>query len=101
MGRYAQEFRRSLDDPEGFWREAAADVDWVRPPERILDDSAAPLYRWFPGAECNTCFNCVAKRFRLSASVERSASQSNPGASGSRVASNASASRTHSFIALR
>jgi propionyl-CoA synthetase len=59
MGRYAEEFRRSLDDPEGFWRDAAAAVDWVRPPERILDAGAAPLYRWFPDAELNTCHNAV------------------------------------------
>ena len=59
MGRYAEEFRRSLDDPEGFWRDAAASIDWVRPPERILDAGAAPLYRWFPDAELNTCHNAV------------------------------------------
>jgi propionyl-CoA synthetase len=59
MGRYADQFRRSLDDPEGFWREAAAAIDWVRPPERILDSGAAPFYRWFPDAELNTCHNAV------------------------------------------
>jgi propionyl-CoA synthetase len=59
MGRYAEEFRRSLDDPEGFWRDAAAGVDWVRQPERILDAAAAPFYRWFPDAELNTCHNAV------------------------------------------
>ena len=59
MGRYGEEFRRSLDDPEGYWRDAAAGIDWVTPPRRILDDSAAPLYRWFPDAELNTCFNAV------------------------------------------
>ncbi|HZB49281.1 MAG TPA: propionyl-CoA synthetase [Mycobacteriales bacterium] len=59
MGRYAEEFRRSLDDPEGFWRDAATDIDWVRPPERVLDAGAAPLYRWFPDGELNTCHNAV------------------------------------------
>jgi propionyl-CoA synthetase len=52
--------RRSLEDPEGFWREAATAIDWVTPPgERILDDSGAPFYRWFPGAELNTCHNAL------------------------------------------
>jgi propionyl-CoA synthetase len=59
VGRYAEEFRRSLDDPEGFWRDAAADIDWVRPPERILDDGSPPFYRWFPDAELNTCHNAL------------------------------------------
>ncbi|WP_296899399.1 propionyl-CoA synthetase [Thiohalocapsa sp.] len=50
---------RSLADPAGFWAEAAAAVDWTRPWERVLDDSAAPFYRWFAGAELNTCHNAV------------------------------------------
>jgi acetyl-CoA synthetase len=48
-----------MDDPEGFWRDAATGVDWVRAPDRILDASAAPLYRWFPDAQLNTCYNAV------------------------------------------
>jgi propionyl-CoA synthetase len=59
MGRYAEEFRRSLDDPEGFWRDAAGAIDWTVPPTRILDDSAPPMYRWFPDAELNTCYNAL------------------------------------------
>jgi propionyl-CoA synthetase len=59
MGRYADEFRRSLDDPEGFWRDAATAIDWITPPTRILDDSAPPMYRWFPDAELNTCYNAL------------------------------------------
>ncbi|MBY8873212.1 propionyl-CoA synthetase [Micromonospora sp. PLK6-60] len=59
MGAYRSAYERSIADPTGFWREAAADIDWFRPPERILDDSAAPLYRWFPDAELNTCHNAL------------------------------------------
>jgi len=59
MGDYQQAYARSMDDPEGFWRDAAAGIDWTRAPGRILDDSAAPIYRWFPGAELNTCYNAL------------------------------------------
>jgi propionyl-CoA synthetase len=59
MGAYQQAYDRSMRDPAGFWRDAAAAVDWVRPPERILDDSRPPFYRWFPDAELNTCFNTL------------------------------------------
>jgi propionyl-CoA synthetase len=59
MGDYRQAYERSTTDPDGFWRDAAAGVDWTRPPERILDDSRAPIYRWFPGAELNTCHNAL------------------------------------------
>jgi propionyl-CoA synthetase len=59
MGDYRQAYDRSVRDPEGFWREAAEAIDWDSPPGRILDDSAAPIYRWFPGARLNTCHNAL------------------------------------------
>ncbi|MFI7540814.1 propionyl-CoA synthetase [Actinoplanes sp. NPDC049599] len=59
MGDYRQAYERSLRDPEGFWREAAGAIDWDSPPDRILDDSAAPIYRWFPDARLNTCHNAL------------------------------------------
>ncbi|MFC3987734.1 propionyl-CoA synthetase [Actinoplanes siamensis] len=59
MADYRQTYQRSITDPETFWREAAAGVDWHVPPTRILDDSEAPIFRWFPGAELNTCHNAV------------------------------------------
>jgi propionyl-CoA synthetase len=56
---YDEVYRRSLEDPEGFWGEAARLIDWVREPEHILDDSKAPFYRWFVGGELNTCHNAL------------------------------------------
>src|SRR3989442_10919807 len=56
---YDEVYGRSLEDPEGFWGEAAGLIDWVREPERILDDSKAPFYRWFVGGELNTCHNAL------------------------------------------
>jgi propionyl-CoA synthetase len=45
MSRYAQEFGRSLSDPEGFWADAARGIDWYRAPTVVLDRSRAPFYR--------------------------------------------------------
>ena len=59
MGSYRDAFKRSVEDPEGFWGEAAAGISWYRQPDRTLDDSQAPLYRWFPGGEMNTCYNAI------------------------------------------
>jgi len=58
-GAYASAHRRSLEDPAGFWAEAAADIDWIRRPRRVLDDDAPPFYRWFPDGVMNTCFNAL------------------------------------------
>jgi propionyl-CoA synthetase len=59
MGRYEDAFRRSLDDPGGFWAQAAAAIDWYTRPQTILDDSNPPFYRWFPGGTLNTCHNAL------------------------------------------
>jgi propionyl-CoA synthetase len=56
---YREIYDASLRDPEGFWRTAAEAIDWVTPPDRILDDSRPPFYRWYPDAELNVCFNAV------------------------------------------
>jgi propionyl-CoA synthetase len=59
VGRFDEIYRRSLEDPEAFWAEAAAAIDWVEPWERVLDDSRAPFYRWFTGGRLNTCWNAL------------------------------------------
>ena len=59
MGRFEEVYRRSLADPEGFWADAAAAIDWDEPWERVLDDSRAPFYRWFSGGRLNTCHNAL------------------------------------------
>ena len=59
MGAYREEWRRSIEDPEGFWGEAAKAIRWDREPTRVLDRSNPPFYRWFPDGELNTCFNAV------------------------------------------
>lgn len=58
-GAYQAAYERSLNDPEGFWAEAAGRIDWVRRWDRVLDDSRKPMYRWFPGGVLNTCYNAV------------------------------------------
>jgi propionyl-CoA synthetase len=50
---------RSLSDPEGFWAEQAAAIDWTKRWDRVLDRSNPPFYRWFAGAELNTCYNAL------------------------------------------
>ncbi|MBT7942046.1 MAG: propionyl-CoA synthetase [Alphaproteobacteria bacterium] len=56
---YDEAYQRSLEDPEGYWGEIAEDVRWIKKWDKVLDSSKAPFYRWFTGAEVNTCFNAV------------------------------------------
>ncbi|MGV9671355.1 MULTISPECIES: propionyl-CoA synthetase [unclassified Gordonia (in: high G+C Gram-positive bacteria)] len=59
MGSYSDAFARSIDDRESFWLAAAAEIEWSVPPTTALDDSEAPMYRWFPDGRLNTCFNAL------------------------------------------
>ncbi len=59
MGAYEEAWRRSVEDPAGFWGEAAKAIRWDREPTVVLDDSSAPFFKWFPDGELNTCFNAL------------------------------------------
>ena len=52
-------FNASIADPTAFWADAARAVTWTREPQRVLDDSNPPFYRWFPDGELNTCANAL------------------------------------------
>jgi len=56
---YRTVYRQSLADPEQFWADAAAELVWTKPWDRVFDDTQAPYYRWFPGGELNTCYNAL------------------------------------------
>src|ERR1700723_4618375 len=57
--RYHEVHARSLADPEGFWGEAARDIDWIEPARKIFDPGSGLSGRWFAGAVVNTCYNAL------------------------------------------
>jgi propionyl-CoA synthetase len=59
MGKFDEVFKLSVSDPEKFWAEAAEDITWFKKPEKVLDSSKAPFYKWFAGGKMNTCYNAV------------------------------------------
>jgi propionyl-CoA synthetase len=60
--RYAAVYKNWQDNPEAFWAKAAQDIDWVKPWDKVFDPDAGVYGRWFAGAECNTCWNCVDRQ---------------------------------------
>jgi propionyl-CoA synthetase len=64
MGTYADFYRRSIEDRDGFWAEQAALIDWKTPPRQICDDSNPPFVRWFAGGTTNLCHNAVDRHLR-------------------------------------
>jgi len=59
MSDYRTTHRRSLDDPGGFWLEAAGNVTWDTPPSVGVDRANSPLDRWFPDGRINACRNAL------------------------------------------
>ncbi|TVQ49103.1 MAG: propionyl-CoA synthetase [Gammaproteobacteria bacterium] len=56
--RYQAAWRRSLEDPEGYWGEQAGALEWTRPFERVLD-TGRPSGQWFVGGELNACHEAL------------------------------------------
>lgn len=61
---YQAFYKRSLEDPEGFWAEQAQIIDWNRPWEKVLDYSRPPFAQWFVGGETNLCYNAVDRHLQ-------------------------------------
>ena len=62
--RYAEVYEQWRADPQGFWAEAAKEIDWYSPPKQIFDEHAGIYGRWFPDATVNACFNALDRQVR-------------------------------------
>jgi propionyl-CoA synthetase len=59
MSRYFELYEGWKRDPLAFWEEAASEIDWVKPAEKIFDETQGQYGRWFAGGLCNTAYNCL------------------------------------------
>jgi propionyl-CoA synthetase len=51
---YIAEYQRSMNDPEGFWRNQAEKLEWFKFPQKILQQDADGVGYWFADGEMNT-----------------------------------------------
>ena len=58
---YLALYKRSIDDPEGFWAEQAKRIDWIAAPRKIKDSSYDPPVhiKWFHDGTLNASANCL------------------------------------------
>ncbi len=57
--RYHEIYQGWKQDPLGFWKEAAEEIDWVTTGDKVFDPDQGQYGRWYPDWECNTCYNCL------------------------------------------
>jgi acetyl-CoA synthetase len=55
---YDEMYRRSVEEPDAFWAEAAAELDWMAPWSSVLTGFGAEA-KWFTGGKLNLSHNCV------------------------------------------
>ena len=53
---YQAEYQRSMNDPEGFWKEKAEALSWFKFPQNILSQDEHGIYHWFADGEMNTSY---------------------------------------------
>src|SRR5215217_8675163 len=59
---YEELYGRSLDNPNGFWREQAQILDWIKPFTRVKNTHYSPedvTIEWFADGTLNASFNCL------------------------------------------
>ena len=59
LDEYRTLYRRSVDDPDGFWREQSALLDWFHLPGSIHEAHGPGEVTWFSGGRLNVSVNCV------------------------------------------
>jgi len=62
---YKKIYQRSLDDLEGFWGEAAQQLDWYKKWDKVLvEDFAEGKHEWFVGGKLNVSYNCLDRNLK-------------------------------------
>ncbi len=59
MEAYKEMHRRSLEEPEAFWREVSDELEWFEDWHTLVDESEKPFFKWFLGGRLNACHNAV------------------------------------------
>ena len=60
--KYNAMYKRSVDDPVGFWGEHGKRIDWIRPYTKVKNTSYDPhnvSIKWYEDGTLNVCVNCV------------------------------------------
>ncbi|TAN40968.1 MAG: acetate--CoA ligase [Nitrospirae bacterium] len=61
LAEYEALYKRSVEDPEGFWGEMAEkNLTWFKKWDKVLDyDFNKPYIKWFSGGKLNVSYNCL------------------------------------------
>ena len=58
LEQYEAMYKKSIEDPEAFWAEAAKELHWFKPWDKVLEWNL-PWAKWFVGGKLNLSYNCI------------------------------------------
>jgi acetyl-CoA synthetase len=65
--KYLAMYKRSVEDPNGFWGEMGKRIDWIKPYTKVKNSSFAPdnvSIKWYEDGTLNVCANCVDRHLK-------------------------------------
>ncbi len=65
MEQYKEMYKRSLEDPEGFWGEQAETLDWYKKWDKVYYYNKDNVeIKWFDGGKINVSYNCLDRHVK-------------------------------------
>ena len=65
LAQYQEMYKRSLEDPEGFWGEYAEELHWFKKWDHVYEgDFAKARVKWFVGGKLNAAYNCLDRHLQ-------------------------------------
>ena len=66
---YQAAYKKSIEDPEGFWGEVASHFTWQKPFDKVLEwNFTEPSIKWFQGGQLNITENCLDRHLEKNGS---------------------------------
>ena len=59
--KYQKFYKKSIKDPDQFWREQSEKIDWFKKPETILSKNNEDYFEWFKNGSLNLSYLCIDK----------------------------------------
>ena len=62
---YQSEYKKSIEDPEAFWKEIAENFEWRKKWDKILEwNFSEPNVKWFVNGKLNITENCLDRHLK-------------------------------------
>jgi len=61
---YKNVLKKAARNPIKFWEQAAGELEWFKPWDKVFDDSKKPFFKWFVGAQTNLTYNALDRHIK-------------------------------------